>query len=61
ALRGRVISHTLMTVGVLAALVIGQWVTAAVVAFFMRVGDFVEGFTMRKGREALRDLEALAP
>ncbi len=61
ALRGRVISHTLMTVGVLAALAIGQWVTAAVVAFFMRVGDFVEGFTMRKGRKALRDLEALAP
>jgi Cu+-exporting ATPase len=61
ALRGRVISHTLMTVGVLAALAIGQWTTAAVVAFFMRVGDFVEGFTMRKGRRALRDLEALAP
>ncbi len=61
ALRGRVISHTLMTVGVLAALVIGQWVTAAVVALFMRVGDFVEGFTVRKGRRALRDLESLAP
>ena len=61
ALRGRVIAHTLMAVGVLAALVVGQWVTAAVVAFFMRVGDFVEGFTMRKGREALRDLESMAP
>jgi Cd2+/Zn2+-exporting ATPase/Cu+-exporting ATPase len=60
-LRGRVISHTLMTVGVVAALVIGQWTTAAVVAFFMRVGDFVEGFTMRRGRRALRDLAALAP
>lgn len=60
-LRGRVISHTLMTVGVLAALVVGQWVTAAVVAFFMRVGDFVEGVTVRSGRRALRDLEALAP
>ena len=60
-LRRRVISHTLMTVGVLAALVVGQWVTAAVVAFFMRVGDYVEGVTMRKGRRALRDLEALAP
>ena len=60
-LRGRVISHTLMTVGVLAALVIGQWVTAAVVAFFMRVGDFVEGFTVDRGRRALRDLESLSP
>ncbi|MGK7313264.1 MAG: heavy metal translocating P-type ATPase, partial [Candidatus Longimicrobiales bacterium M2_2A_002] len=61
AFRGRVIAHTLMTVGVLAALVVGQWVTAAVVAFFMRVGDFVERFTMRKGRAALRELESLAP
>jgi P-type Cu+ transporter len=61
ARNGRVISHTLMTVGVLAALAIGQWVTAAVVAFFMRVGDHVEGFTLRRGRRALRDLEALAP
>ncbi len=59
--RGRVTSHTLMAVGVVAALAIGQWTTAAVVAFFMRVGDFVEGFTMRRGRRALRDLAALAP
>lgn len=61
ALRRRVISHTLMTLGVVAALAIGQWVTAAVVAFFMRVGDFVEGFTVRRGRRALEELEALAP
>lgn len=61
ALRGRVISHTLMTVGVVAALLIGQWVTAAVVAFFMRVGDFVEGFTVDRGRDAVRELEKLAP
>lgn len=61
ARRRRVISHTLMTLGVVAALVIGQWVTAAVVAFFMRVGDFVEGFTVRRGRRALQELEALAP
>jgi cation transport ATPase len=44
-LRGQVISHTLMTVGVVAALVVGQWATAAVVVFFMRVGDYAERFT----------------
>ena len=60
-LSGRVISHTLMMVGVIAAFAIGQWVTAAVVAFFMRVGDFVERFTTERGRRALRDLQALAP
>jgi P-type Cu+ transporter len=57
----RVTSHTLMTVGVLAALAVGQWATAAVVAFFMRVGDRVEGMTVRRSRRALRELAALAP
>ena len=38
ALRRQVISHTLMTLGVIAALAVGQWATAAVVVFFMRGG-----------------------
>lgn len=61
ALHRQVISHTLMSVGVLAALAVGQWATAAVVVFFMRVGDYAEGFTTERGRRALRDLAALAP
>lgn len=61
ALKGKVIAHTLMTLGVLAAFVIGQWVTAAVVAFFMRVGDYTERFTAEKARRALRHLVELAP
>src|SRR5436190_1353034 len=60
-LRRQVISHTLMSVGVLAALAVGQWATAAVVVFFMRVGDYAEGFTTERSRRALRDLTALAP
>ena len=60
-LRRQIIAHTLMSVGVLAALVIGQWVTAAVVVFFMRVGDYAEHFTTERGRRAVRDLMALAP
>jgi Cd2+/Zn2+-exporting ATPase/Cu+-exporting ATPase len=50
-----------MTVGVLAALAVGQWATAAVVVFFMRVGDFAEHFTTERGRRAVKDLMALAP
>lgn len=61
SLRRQVISHTLMTVGVLAALAVGQWATAAVVVFFMRVGDFAEHFTSERGRRAVKDLVALAP
>lgn len=60
-LRGQVIAHTLMTVGVIAALVVGEWATAVVVVFFMRVGDYVERFTTERARRALRDLAALAP
>jgi Cd2+/Zn2+-exporting ATPase/Cu+-exporting ATPase len=61
ALRRQVISHTLMTVGVIAALVVGQWATAAIVVFFMRIGDLAESFTTERSRDAVRDLLALAP
>jgi len=61
ALKGQVISHTLMSVGVLAALVVGEWATAVVVVFFMRVGDAAERFTTERARRAVKDLTALAP
>lgn len=61
ARKRQITSHTLMTLGVLAALAVGEWATAAVVVFFMRVGDYVERFTAEGARTALRDLTALAP
>jgi Cd2+/Zn2+-exporting ATPase/Cu+-exporting ATPase len=61
ALRGQVIAHTLMTVGVIAALAVGQWTTAAIVVIFMRIGDHVERFTTERARRALKDLTRLAP
>jgi Cd2+/Zn2+-exporting ATPase/Cu+-exporting ATPase len=61
ALKRQVTSHTLMTLGVIAALAIGEWATAAVVAFFMRVGDYTEKFTAEGARRAVKDLTALAP
>ncbi len=61
ALKRQVIAHTLMTLGVLAALAVGQWATAVVVVFFMRVGDYAERFTTERARRAVRDLAALAP
>ena len=60
-LRGQVIAHTLMSVGVVAAALAGEWATAAVVVLFMRVGDYVEHFTAERARGALKDLSALAP
>jgi len=61
ALNKQVIAHTLMTLGVVAALAVGEWATAAVVVFFMRVGDYAEHFTAERARRAVRDLTALAP
>ncbi|MEW6286156.1 MAG: cation-translocating P-type ATPase [Chloroflexota bacterium] len=60
-LNRQVISHTLMTVGVIAALAVGQWVTAALVVVFMRIGDYVENFTTESARRAVKELTTLAP
>ncbi len=57
----RITSHTLMTLGAVAALAVGEWVAAAIVVLFMRVGDFVERFTSESARRAVKDLTALAP
>jgi len=57
----QVTAHTLMTLGVLAALIAGQWVTALLVVFFMRIGDYVESYTAEQTRRALRELARLAP
>jgi P-type Cu+ transporter len=61
ARRGRATAHTLMTVGVVAALVVGEWATAVVVVFFMRIGDHVENFTAASARRAVKELASLAP
>lgn len=60
-LRREVISHTLMSIGVVAALAVGQWTTAAIVVLFMRLGDYVESFTSERARHAVKDLTQLAP
>jgi Cd2+/Zn2+-exporting ATPase/Cu+-exporting ATPase len=59
--QGRVIAHTLMTLGAVAAVLVGAWATAAVVVFFMRVGEAMERFTAERARRAMKDLAALAP
>ncbi|MGD8632314.1 MAG: cation-translocating P-type ATPase [Anaerolineales bacterium] len=59
--RREIISHTLMTIGMIAAIAVGEWATAVVIVFFMRVGDAVEKWTAQGARRALRDLHALTP
>lgn len=61
ALRRQISSHTLMTVGAIAALLVGEWVAAAIVVLFMRVGDAVERFTAAGARRAVQELTAMMP
>ncbi|HXF81967.1 MAG TPA: cation-translocating P-type ATPase [bacterium] len=61
ARRRQVMAHTLMSVGVAAAVAVGEWPTAAVVVFFMRIGDYAEWFTTDRARRAARNLAAMAP
>jgi P-type Cu+ transporter len=61
AFKGQVISHTLMSLGVVAALAVGEWMTAAVVVFFMRMGEYAEQLTTEGARRAVKELMALAP
>lgn len=42
-------------------LAVGQWVTAALVVVFMRIGDYVENFTTESARRAVKELTTLAP
>lgn len=60
-LKRHILAHTLMTLGVIAALAVGEWVTAAIVVVFMRVGEYVEHFTTESARRAVKDLTAIAP
>lgn len=61
ALKRKITAHTLMTVGVVAAVAVGEWPVAAVVVLFMRIADRIEGFTTERARRAVRDLAAMAP
>ncbi len=60
-LRKQITSHTLMTVGLIAAAVVGEWTTALLIVFFMRVAEYVEKFTTERARQALKNLTRLAP
>lgn len=61
ATKGMVTPHALMALGAVTALAAGQWVTAAIVVFFMRTGDFIESYTTDKARDSVRSLTELSP
>ena len=60
-LKGRVISHTLMSASVITAIVVGEWATALMITAFMRIGDLIEKQTTEKARQSVRKLSQMAP
>ncbi len=62
ALRAKAFSiDLLVTIAVVGALIIGEYVEAAVVAFLFIFGAWLEARTLEKARRSLRDLVDLAP
>lgn len=61
ARKGLVTPHALMALGAVTALAAGEWVTAAIVVFFMRTGDYIENYTTEKARDSVRSLTELSP
>lgn len=51
----------LMTVGISAALLLGEYVAASLIAFFMTVAHLLESFTTGRSRQAIRSLIRMAP
>ncbi len=61
-LRARSINvDLLMTIGILAAVSIGEFVSAALLVLFILIAHFLEGFTTDRARAAIRELVALTP
>ena len=57
----QVTSRTLMTLGVAASLLIGEWPTAGVLVFMMYIGNYVESYTADRSRSAIKDLTRMIP
>src|SRR5699024_1193626 len=51
----------LVTIAVIGAVIIGEYVESAVVTFLFLFGDFLEGRTLAKTRSSLKDLTDMAP
>ena len=51
----------MVSVAMIAALLIGEYSAAAIVAFMMMFGEMLENFTMARANDALKNLARLIP
>lgn len=62
SLRAKIIdADVFMFMGVAAAAMIGEYLSAAVIAFFMLIAEYLEEFTTQRSRRALHELIETAP
>lgn len=54
-------AESAMTLGMLASLLIGQFLSAAVIGFFMLFADFIDEYTTEKSRAAISKLIKMSP
>lgn len=59
--RGRITAHAVMALGLVAALFAKEYATAVVIVFFMRVGEYIESFTVNRSRAAIQALTEEVP
>ena len=53
--------NVLMTVAVIGAIIIGEWLEGAIIAFLFSLSNTLENYTMEKTRQSIRELMSLAP
>ena len=59
--RRRLTAGTLVMIAIVGSAYVGEYLAAAVVAFMMLAGEFLEELTLRRTRNAVRELVRLAP
>jgi Cu+-exporting ATPase len=60
-LNKNITAEVFMALGVATATAIGEFRSAAIIAFFMLISEYIDSFTMEKSRRAIKELINLAP
>jgi len=59
--RKTITAEVAMATGMVASILIGQYLSAAVIGFFMLLAEFIDGFTKDKARAAISSLIKISP